>query len=159
MASGVTPVAIWSGYRDETAEGLSACAASGTRTTNKYRVKTAGWNKYRSMTGSTASTNPEACWIPGSYFRWTSRTRPDTLRTTSSNDWAYGHNKGVCAPGERIMGLSKSIANGWACARAACCYKDPLDSGRYLHPIPTTNPPPTTPHAPRCTARRRGVRG
>lgn len=160
VATGVTPVAIYSSYRDGSSEsfglrGVWDAAA------NKYRVKTAGWNKYRSMSGVTGtSTNAEACWIPGTYFGGPNSVGDleglfdgkDALRTTSSNDWAYGYWKGVCGPGERIMGLSK-LTTGAGNARVRLCYKDPLDSGRYLHPVPETNPPPTTPDAPRCTVR------
>lgn len=148
-ASGVTPIALWYGYRDED-PAFFGLRGVWDDNAHKYRVKTAGWNKYRTLAGGTGSTNPEACWISGSYFP-VDFENGDTLRTTSSNDWAYGYYKGVCAPGERIMGLSKSIANGWS--RLGMCYKDPLDSSRYLHPVPETNPPPTTPDAPRCTVR------
>jgi hypothetical protein len=157
VASGVTPVAIWTGYRDESPD-LFGLRGVWDAQLNKYRVKTAGWNKYRTMTGSTASTNPEACWIPGTYYGGGLGGDPgnfdgqDALRTTSSNDWAYGYYKGVCGPGERIMGLSK-LKTGLGNARVRLCYKDPLDSSRYQHPVPETNPPPTTPDAPRCTAR------
>ncbi|HYH99581.1 hypothetical protein [Hyalangium sp.] len=139
-ASGVTPVALWNSYRDD------AGASFGLRLgwddeTHKYPVKPAGWNKFRNLAGGTGSTNQEACWVAGTNFP-VDFENGDTLRTTSSNDWAYGFYKGVCAPGERIMGLSKSIASGWA--RHGRCYKDPLDSGRYMHPTPET---------PTCTAR------
>jgi len=153
VASGVTPVAIWSSYRDgdPTIPSLFGLRGVWDATLNKYRVKTAGWNKYRSMTGVLTSTNQEACWIPGSYFSGFFDV-DDYLRTTSSNDWAYGHHKGVCAPGERIQGLSKATT-GHGGPRAVVCYKDPLDSSRYNHPVPETNPPPTTPDAPVCTVR------
>lgn len=148
-ASGVTPVAIWASYRDMWPKSFGLRGVWDPEL-NKYRVKTAAWNKFRSLAGGTGSTNPEACWITGSFFP-VDFENGDDLRTTSSDDWAYANFKGVCAPGERIMGLSKSIANGWA--RLGMCYKDPLDSGRYNHPVPETNPPPTTPDAPRCTVR------
>jgi hypothetical protein len=149
MASGVTPVAIWASYRDAMPKSFGLRGVFDAEL-NKYRVKTAAWNKYRSLTGSTGSINPEACWISGSYFP-VNFENGDSLRTTSSDDWAYANYKSSCAPGERIMGLSKSIANGWS--RSGICYKDPLDSGRYNHPVPETNPPPTTPDAPHCTVR------
>lgn len=150
VASGVTPVAIYSSYRDSAGDNFGLRGVWDAQL-NKYRVKTAGWNKYKSMTGSMLSTNQEACWINGTYFP-ANFDGQDTLRTTSSNDWAYGYWKGVCAPGERIMGLSKLNASPGN-PRIGLCYKDPLDSNRYQHPVPETNPPPTTPDAPRCTVR------
>lgn len=149
VASGVTPLGIWASYRDAWPKSFGLRGVWDPDL-HKYRVKLAGWNKYRSLAGGMGSTNPEACWIPGSYFP-VDFENGDTLRTTSSDDWAYANYKASCAPGERIMGLSKSIANGWS--RLGICYKDPLDSGRYNHPVPETNPPPTTPDAPRCTIR------
>ena len=158
VATGVTPVAIYSGYRDAELDSFGLRGVWDAQL-NKYRVKTAGWNKFRSMTGVTGtSTATEACWMVGSYYGGGlggdsgNFDGQDALRTTSSNDWAYGYWKGVCGPGERIMGLSK-LNTGLGNARVRLCYKDPLDSGRYLHPVPETNPPPTTPDAPRCTVR------
>jgi hypothetical protein len=147
--SGVTPVAMWTLYRDE---GTRSFGLRGVwdEDLHKYRVKLTAWNKFRNLAGGTGSTNPEACWAVGSFFT-VDFNGQDALRTTSSDDWAYANWKGVCAPGERIMGLSKSIASGLT--RVGICYKDTLDSGRYNHPVPETNPPPTTPDAPRCTVR------
>ncbi|WP_224241012.1 hypothetical protein [Hyalangium gracile] len=133
VQSNVTPNAIWYDYRDDAVEGFGLRSVWDS-TTEKYLVKTAAWNKFRSMAGGMGSTNPEACWVKGDYFNVPFETG-DTLRSTSAGDWAYGYYKGECAPGERIMGLSKSVANGWA--RMGICYKDPLDSGRYKHPTPT----------------------
>jgi len=132
VASGVTPVGIWVSYRDAMPKSFGLRGVWDVEL-NKYRVKTAAWNKYRSLAGGAGSTNPEACWIPGSYYP-VDFENDSTLRTTASGDWAYAHYKGNCAPGERIMGLSKSIANSWS--RIGMCYKDPLDSGRYMHPNP-----------------------
>jgi hypothetical protein len=149
QSSGVTPVAIWTLYRDA---GFRSFGLRGVydEELHKYRVKLAAWNKFRSLAGGTGSTNPEACWAVGSYFP-VDFNGQDALRTTSSDDWAYANWKASCAPGERIMGVSKSIATGLT--RIGICYKDTLDSGRYNHPVPETNPPPTTPDAPRCTVR------
>lgn len=139
VASGVTPNAIWYDYRDSATEGFGL-RSTWDETTGKYTYKKAGWDKFRTMAGGT-NTNSDACWIQGSYFP-VDFENGDTLRTTSAGDWAYGFYKGECAPGERIMGLSKSIANGWS--RLGMCYKDPLDSFRYQHP---------TPALPTCTVR------
>lgn len=137
VASGVTLFAIWHDYRDdEVGTRTSGLRAVWDNTTQKYLVKSAVWNKYRSMTGSTGNTNAEACWIKGASIA-VDFENGDTLRTTNAGDWAYGYYKGECAPGERIMGVSKSIANGWA--RDGLCYKDPLDSNRYQHPTPVLN--------------------
>ncbi len=143
MNSGVTPYAIYNDYRDDEGTGTKTFGLRSIwdNTTGKYLVKTAGWNKYRSMTGSTGNNNPEACWIKGA-AAVVDFENGDTLRSTNAGEWAYGSYKGECAPGERIMGVSKSIANGWA--RYGLCYKDPLDSNRYTQP---------TPALPVCTAR------
>ncbi|WP_407738531.1 hypothetical protein [Hyalangium sp.] len=150
--SGVTPFGIWRDYRDDAdgskGFGLRANWDPNLTTGQKYVVKAAAWNKYRSMTGSTGNTNPEACWIKGAYVA-VDFEGISTQRTTNAGDWAYSFNKGECAPGERIMGLSKSTANGWA--RQGLCYKDPLDANRYMHP-PLRDPAPVPP--PRlCTVR------
>jgi hypothetical protein len=147
--SGVTPVAIWTVYRDAAPKSFGLRGVWDEEL-NKYRVKMAAWNKFRNLAGGLGSTNPEACWAVGSFFT-VDFNGQDALRTTSSDDWAYANWKASCAPGERIMGLSKSIATGLT--RIGICYKDTLDSGRYNHPVPETNPPPTTPDAPRCTIR------
>lgn len=149
VSSGVTPIAIWASYRDALPSSFGLRSVWDIDN-NRYRVKLAGWNKFRSLAGGTGSTNPEATWAVGTYFP-VDFENGDTLRTTSSGEWAYAHYKSSCAPGERIMGLSKSIAQGWS--RLGICYKDPLDSGRYHHPVPETNPPPTTPPSERCTVR------
>jgi len=149
QSSGVTPVAIWTLYRDA---GPKSFGLRGVwdEELHKYRVKLTAWNKFRSLAGGTGSTVPEACWAVGSFFT-VDFNGQDDRRTTSSDDWAYANWKAACAPGERIMGLSKSIDTGLT--RVGICYKDTLDSGRYNHPVPETNPPPTTPDAPRCTVR------
>jgi hypothetical protein len=138
--SGVTPFAIWNDYRDEGGKGFGLRSVWDA-TTKKYLVKTAGWNKFRSMSGSTGNSNSEACWVKGAYAP-VDFENGDTLRTTSAGDWAYGYYKGECAAGERIMGVSKSTANSWS--RLGICYKDPLDANRYTHP---------TPALPACTVR------
>jgi hypothetical protein len=146
--SGVTPNAILRDYRDDATEGFGLRSSWDT-TTSKYLVKTAGWNKFRTLAGGVGSTNPEACWILGAYFP-VDFENGDSRRSTSPYEWAYGSYKSECAPGERIMGLSRSISNG--SSRLGICYKDPLDSSRYMHPAPTPpNPPP--PPAPDCTVR------
>jgi hypothetical protein len=132
VASGVTPIGFWTSYRDMGSRSFGLRGVWDVEL-NKYRVKTAAWNKYRSLAGGAGSTNPEACWIPGSYFP-VDFEYDSTLRSTAPGDWAYAHYKGSCAPGERIMGVSKSIASGWG--RLGICYKDPLDSGRYQNPNP-----------------------
>lgn len=146
MNSGVTPIAIWRDYRD-TADGslgfgLRANWDPNLTTGQKYIVKAAGWNKYRSLTGSTANTNPEACWSKGAYATVNFENGSEQ-RTTNAGDWAYSFNKGECAAGERIMGLSK-LASGDGRPRIGVCYKDPLDASRYQHPTPNT---------PVCTVR------
>ncbi|WP_224370060.1 hypothetical protein [Hyalangium versicolor] len=130
--SAVTPIAIWYDYRDEATETFGLRSGWDV-TTGKYTAKTAAWSKFRTLAGGTGSTLAEACWAKGDYFK-ADFENGDTLRSTSSGDWAYGYYKAECAPGERIMGVSKSIANGWS--RVGLCYKDPLYAGRYTQPNP-----------------------
>jgi hypothetical protein len=130
VASGVTPLALYYNYRDDVSEryGLRRLY-DGT----KYPAKSTQWNKFRSMAGGAGSTNPEACWAAGTNY-FVNFENDSDLRTTQIGDWAHGYYKGECAPAERVMGLSKSIANGWA--RKAVCHKDPLDGSRYNHVLP-----------------------
>jgi hypothetical protein len=140
-ASGVTPIAIWYGYRDEGNRGYGLRSVWD-NTTHRYLVKAAGWNKFRTLAGGIGSTNPDASWNTGVYFTDLDFQSGDALRSTAAGEWAYGSYKVECAPAERIMGLSKSIANGWSAK--SICYKDPLDSGRYMQP---------TPRFPACSVR------
>ncbi|MDY7227962.1 hypothetical protein [Hyalangium rubrum] len=127
--SAVTPIALWNNYRDDANEHFGLRDQWDTAA-GLYPVRTTLWNKFRNLAGGTGSTVPEACWVPGEYFN-AGFESGDTLRTTQAGDWAYGYYKGECAPGERMMGLSRSTANNWS--RVGLCYKDPLDSSRYLH--------------------------
>jgi hypothetical protein len=127
VASGKVPVALYVGYRDTvpTRNGLRGLYDGA-----KYPAKSTLWNKFRSLAGGTGNTIPEACWSAGTNFIINFESGDD-IRSTNAGDWAPGFWKGNCAPSERIMGLSKSVANGWA--RKAVCYKDPIDGVRYTH--------------------------
>lgn len=128
--SGVTPHALWTSYRDSTTEHFGL-RDDWDATTGTYPARETLWAKFKNMSGHVAgNNNVEACWVPGEYFN-AGFESGDTQRTTMAGDWAYGYYKGECAPGERMMGLSRSIASNWA--RVGLCYKDPLDSGRYGH--------------------------
>ncbi len=127
VSSAVTPVALWAGYRDSEDEyfGLRGEWAGAV-----YPVRTTVWNKFRAIAGGTGSTYTEACWAQGIY-RPMNFESGDARGTTQSGEWAHASYKGECPSSERVMGLSRSTTNHWA--RVALCYKDPLDSGRYLH--------------------------
>jgi hypothetical protein len=126
--SGVTPHAIWATYRDDNGErfGLRSVWDGDT---NKYMTRQVVWNKFYSLAGGAGSINTETCWAPGTYASVYFEDR-DGRRTTITYDWVWAW-RGECAPGERMMGLSKSPTTGGP--RTGLCFKDPLDAGRYTH--------------------------
>ena len=126
--SGVTPFAIWTSYRDDGSEhfGLRGTWDSEFFT---YPARQVVWNKFYSLSGGTGNTIPDACWSQGT-FATVNFENGDDRRTTITYDWVWAY-RGECAPGERMMGLSKSPATGGP--RVGLCYKDPLDAAMYTH--------------------------
>lgn len=145
--SAVTPLAIWNGYRDENPDrfGLRGPWDSATAT---YTPRVAVWNKFYSLAGGVGNTRPDACWTTGTFFTVNFENQDDR-RTTRTYDWVWAY-RGECAPGERMMGLSKSPATGGP--RVGLCYKDPLDAEKYthLHPFPDPYDPSDTDPADNC---------
>ncbi|EAU63760.1 hypothetical protein STIAU_2161 [Stigmatella aurantiaca DW4/3-1] len=130
VSSGVTPFGLWYKYRDDSQElfGLR-----GVWNGTKYLAKTQVWNKYRTLAGGSTNTDPDVCWSLGAqYFPLVFDTK-DARRTTVTYEWFLDHYKAECAPGERLLGLSRATTGGWA--RTALCYTDSVSAPRYEHPV------------------------
>lgn len=129
VSSGVTPFGLWYNYSDDSVERFGL---RGQWNGGEYVAKTQVWNKYRNLAGGSANTDPDVCWdLGGPYYSLTFDTK-DARRTTVTYEWFLDHYKAECAPGERVVGLSRSSANGWA--STALCYTDPVTAPRYEHP-------------------------
>jgi hypothetical protein len=133
--SGVTPLAIWNGYRDEGADRFGV-RGDWDATNFTYTPRVATWNKFYTLAGGAGNSRPEACWATGSYFPMNFETS-DARRTTATYEWVWAY-RGECAPAERAVGLSKNPVTGGP--RTVLCYKDPLDGARYTHIHPYPDP-------------------
>lgn len=159
VASAVTPLGLWTGYRDEasTRFGLrdgwngDKYPAAKLDPKDPHPTSTGAWNKYRNLAGGSTNTNTELCWnLNPQYFPLVFESG-DARRTTVTYEWFQDNYKSECGPGERALGLSKSTAGGWA--RTLLCYKDAVDSSRYTHPAPDQNPDTEDPVIPYCNGR------
>ncbi|MDC0713953.1 hypothetical protein POL68_36140 [Stigmatella sp. ncwal1] len=130
VSSGVTPFGLWYNYRDDSVERFGL---RGVWNGNTYLPKTQVWNKYRNLAGGSTNTDPDVCWSLGAtYFSLDFDTK-DSRRTTVTYEWFLDHYKAECAPGERLLGLSRATTGGWA--RTALCYTDTVSAPRYEHPV------------------------
>ena len=145
--SGVTPLAIWNSYRDESPDHFGLRGPWDTQTST-YTPRVATWNKFYTLAGGQGNQRPEACWSSGTWFPLNFETS-DARRTTATYDWVWAF-RGECAPGERAVGLSKSPVTGGP--RTVLCYKDPLDAAKYthIHPFPDPYDPSDTDPTNNC---------